>query len=160
MKFANLDRVLYQYRQHAHQIMKVNQKQILDNSNVITRKHLLKFGISMDPKTKCSFFWLGEIRQANAKKNKENYATQTISIKNFYDYPSVDKKKFFTGFCSALKSLWIKENNISKQQLELASVPLREKKTISTSKKKITAIKSISCNHGECFKQKRYTVFI
>ena len=34
------------------------------------------------------------------------------------------------------------------------------KKTIPPAKKKFTAIKSISCNHGECFKQKRYTVFI
>ena len=35
MKFANIDRVLYQYRQ-IHQIMKVNQKQI-NNSSVIIR---------------------------------------------------------------------------------------------------------------------------
>ena len=51
MKFANIDRVLYQYRQHAHQIMKINQKQILDNSNAITRKHLLKLNIKADLET-------------------------------------------------------------------------------------------------------------
>ena len=51
MKFANIDRVLYQYRQHAHQIMKVNQKQILDNSSVIIRKHLLSFNIKTDLET-------------------------------------------------------------------------------------------------------------
>ena len=51
MKFANIDRVLYQYRQHAHQIMKVNQKQILNNATVIIRKHLLRFNIKADSET-------------------------------------------------------------------------------------------------------------
>ena len=42
MKFANLKEVLYQYRQDSKQTTAINQKQILNNSSVIIRKHLLK----------------------------------------------------------------------------------------------------------------------
>ena len=124
MKFANLDRVLYQYRQHAHQIMKVNQKQILDNSNVITRKHLLKLNIKADLET-ISFFleWInhGLINQKfpetvkvfdeiffikgkfDIQKFKKvlGLLIQLVTIKNFYNYARIENS-FFIPHCLAL----------------------------------------------------------
>ena len=118
MKFANIDRVLYQYRQHAHQIMKINQKQILDNSNAITRKHLLKLNIKADLET-ISFFleWIdkGLINQKfpetvkvfdeiffikkdfDIQKFKKvlGLLIQLVTIKNFYNYARIEKS-FFT----------------------------------------------------------------
>ena len=126
LSFAAIDKILYKYRIHSLQDSAINREKQKKTHLLIVEEHLLKFGISMDPKTKAVFFGWEKLDRQTLKKIKKT-ATQTISIKNFYDYPSIDKKKFFTGFCSALKSLWIKENNISKQQLELASVPLREK---------------------------------
>ena len=106
MKFANLDRVLYQYRQHAHQIMKVNQKQILDNSNVITRKHLLKFNIKINVdtlKTTLSIY-KKKFHQQKFQETLELFY-QIINIKNFYDYSSINKKiilkQFYRGYRKA-----------------------------------------------------------
>ena len=48
MKFANLDKVLYQYRQDSKQTTAINKKQVLNNACVIIRKHLLKFNIKPD----------------------------------------------------------------------------------------------------------------
>ena len=117
MKFANLDRVLYQYRQHAHQIMKVNQKQILDNSNVITRKHLLKFNIKADIETIHFFLqWIdkGLVKQKFSEivkvfdiifiiKKKFDFQkfqkvllllSQLTAIKDFYNYARIEKILF------------------------------------------------------------------
>ena len=51
MKFANIDKVLYQYRQDYNQTTAINQKQILNNASVIIRKHLLKLNIKADLET-------------------------------------------------------------------------------------------------------------
>ena len=51
MKFGNLDKVLYQYRQDSNQTTAINQKQILNNASVIIRKHLLKLNIKTDLET-------------------------------------------------------------------------------------------------------------
>ena len=61
MKFANIDKVLYQYRQDSNQTTAINQKQILNNASVIIRKHLLKLNIKADLET-FIFFWHGLIR--------------------------------------------------------------------------------------------------
>ena len=118
MKFANIDRVLYQYRQHSHQIMKVNQKQILDNSNAITRKHLLKLNIKADLETIHFFLeWIdkGLINQKlpeivkvfdriffiKGKLDIQKFQKilgviyQIVSLKKFYDYSRVEKYFFF-----------------------------------------------------------------
>ena len=90
MKFANLDRVLYQYRQHAHQIMKVNQKQILDNANVITRKHLLKFNIKADSETIKMFLKWNDERADSQASQKFQEAIRVFedifTIKIFFEY--------------------------------------------------------------------------
>ena len=96
MKFANIDRVLYQYRQDFNQTTTINQKKILDNANVITRKHLLKFNIKTDSETIKMFLkWNDEKfdSQASQKFQKTlQVCLQIMNIKNFYGYPSVDKK--------------------------------------------------------------------
>ena len=99
MKFANLDRVLYQYRQHAHQIMKINQKQILDNASVIIRKHLLRFNIKVDLET-IRFFLPDNKEELDSQKFQKTLKLfyQIINIKNFYGYPSVDKKNILKQF--------------------------------------------------------------
>ena len=124
MKFANIDRVLYQYRQHAHQIMKVNQKQILDNSNAITRKHLLKLNIKADLETIHFFLaWIDkglinqkfpetvkvfdEIFFIKEKFDVQKFQkvllllSQLTAIKNFYNYARIEKS-FFIPHCLAL----------------------------------------------------------
>ena len=101
MKFANIDRVLYQYRQHAHQIMKVNQKQILDNSSVIIRKHLLSFNIKTDLETIKMFLnWNDEGVDSQASQKFQEAVRvfkEIFSIKDFYGYSGV--KKSFLIHC-------------------------------------------------------------
>ena len=95
MKFANIDRVLYQYRQHAHQIMKVNQKQILNNATVIIRKHLLRFNIKTDLETIKMFLnWNDdEVSPQASQKFQEaiRIFDKVFDIKNFYGYSCIEK---------------------------------------------------------------------
>ena len=95
MKFANIDRVLYQYRQHAHQIMKVNQKQILNNATVIIRKHLLRFNIKADSETIKMFFkWNDEKFDSQASQKFQEAVRvfeEIFSIKDFYGYSCIEK---------------------------------------------------------------------
>ena len=109
MKFANLDRVLYQYRQHAHQIMKVNQKQILDNANVITRKHLLKFNIKADSETIKMFLKWNDERADSQASQKFQEAIRVFedifTIKDFYDYSGVKKSVLIRCFLNLLSYL-------------------------------------------------------
>ena len=127
MKFANLDRVLYQYRQHHNQITKINQKQIIDNASVIIRKHLLKFNIKTDLETvkiflKCNddevsshtsqkFLEIVKIfdkiffikRKFDIQKFQKvlKVLCQLTAIKNFYNYARTEKS-FFIPHCLAL----------------------------------------------------------
>ena len=70
MKFANIDKVLYQYRQDSNQTTAINQKQILDNASVIIRKHLLRFNIKTDLETIRFFYQITKrnLRSKNFKK--------------------------------------------------------------------------------------------
>ena len=93
MKFANIDKVLYQYRQDSNQTTAINQKQILDNASVIIRKHLLRFNIKTDLET-IRFFLPDNKEEFEIQKFQKTLKLfyQIINIKNFYGYPSVDKK--------------------------------------------------------------------
>ena len=121
MKFANLDRVLYQYRQHAHQIMKANQKQILDNANVITRKHLLKFNIKADSETIKMFLKWNDERvdsQASQKFQEAIIVFEEIfTIKDFYDYSGVKKSLLIRCFPNLLS--YLRYSSLSKKNREM-----------------------------------------
>ena len=118
MKFVNLDKVLYQYRQDSNQTTTINQKQILNNANAITRKHLLKFNIKADSETIHFFMqWIdkGLINQKFPKTVKVfdkiffikgkfdvqkfqkvlGVIYQIVSLKKFYDYSRLEKSFFF-----------------------------------------------------------------
>ena len=99
MKFANLDKVLYQYRQDSTQTTAINQKQILDNASVIIRKHLLRFNIKTDLET-IRFFLPDNKEELDSQKFQKTLKLfyQIINIKNFYGYPSVDKKNILKQF--------------------------------------------------------------
>ena len=109
MKFANLDRVLYQYRQHAHQIMKVNQKQILDNASVIIRKHLLEFNIKADSETIKMFLnWNDDEVSPHASQKFQKAIRvfeEICTIKNFYGYSAVKKFPLGTYFLNLFSYL-------------------------------------------------------
>ena len=100
VKFANLDRVLYQYRQHHNQITKINQKQILDNASVIIRKHLLKFNIKADLETIKMFLkWNdGEVDSQISQKFQEAVRVfeKIFNIKDFYGYSDMKKSLLIT----------------------------------------------------------------
>ena len=83
MKFANIDRVLYQYRQDSKQTTKVNQKQILDNSSVIIRKHLLSFNIKADSETIKMFLKWNNERVDSQASQKFQEAVRVFE-RNFY----------------------------------------------------------------------------
>ena len=109
MKFANIDRVLYQYRQHAHQIMKVNQKQILDNASVIIRKHLLEFNIKADSETIKMFLnWNDDEVSPHASQKFQKAIRvfeEICTIKNFYGYSAVKKFPLGTYFLNLFSYL-------------------------------------------------------
>ena len=98
--------------------MKINQKQILDNSNAITRKHLLKLNIKADLETIHFFLaWINEgltyqkfpeivkvfdeiffiKKKFDIQKFKKvlGLLIQLVTIKNFYNYARIEKS-FFT----------------------------------------------------------------
>ena len=130
MKFANIDRVLYQYRQHAHQIMKVNQKQILNNATVIIRKHLLRFNIKADSETIKMFFkWNDEKFDSQASQKFQEAVRvfkEIFSIKDFYGYSGVKKSFLIHCFYNLLSylccsSLLKKNREILKKVFETLS---------------------------------------
>ena len=124
MKFANIDRVLYQYRQHAHQIMKVNQKQILNNATVIIRKHLLRFNIKTDSETIKMFFkWNDEKFDSQASQKFQEAVRvfeEIFSIKDFYGYSCIEKSAILPYYLNLLRylcrnRLFKKNRKISKE---------------------------------------------
>ena len=73
MRFANINRVLYNYRIHPSQDSTANHKIQKKMASIIRKKHLSKFGIKIDKKTEDIFLrGAGKLDKANAKKNKEN----------------------------------------------------------------------------------------
>ena len=127
MKFGNLDKVLYQYRQDSNQTTAINQKQILNNASVIIRKHLLKLNIKTDLETvkiflKCNddevsshtsqkFLEIVKVfdkiffikRKFDIQKFQKvlKVLCQLTAIKNFYNYARTEKS-FFIPYCLAL----------------------------------------------------------
>ena len=124
MKFANIDKVLYQYRQDSNQTTAINQKQILNNASVIIRKHLLKLNIKADLETIHFFLaWINEgltyqkfpeivtvfdkIFIIKEKFDIQKFQkvllllSQLTAIKNFYNYARIEKS-FFIPHCLAL----------------------------------------------------------
>ena len=124
MKFANIDKVLYQYRQDYNQTTAINQKQILNNASVIIRKHLLKLNIKADLETIHFFLeWIDkgltyqkftEIKKIFDKiffiKGKFDFQkfqkvlmllNQLTAIKKFYNHARIEKS-FFIPHCLAL----------------------------------------------------------
>ena len=127
MKFANLDKVLYQYRQDSNQTTAINQKQILNNASVIIRKHLLKFNIKADLETVKIFLKCNDVEVSSHTSQKFleivkvfdkiffikrkfdiqkfqkvlKVLCQLTAIKNFYDYARTEKS-FFIPHCLAL----------------------------------------------------------
>ena len=75
MKFANIDRVLYQYRQDSNQTTAINQKKILDNASVIIKKHLLKLNIKADLETIHFFLeWIDkELIYSKISRNRKGF---------------------------------------------------------------------------------------
>ena len=129
MKFANIDKILYQYRQDSNQTTAINQKQILNNACVIISNHLLKFNIKTDSETIHFFLrWINEglaykkfpetvkvldkiffikrkfdIQKFHIQKFQKILLllSQLIAIKNFYNYARIEKF-FFIPHCLAL----------------------------------------------------------
>ena len=124
MKFANIDKILYQYRQDSNQTTAINQKQILNNACVIISNHLLKFNIKTDSETIHFFLrWINEglaykkfpetvkvldkiffiKRKFHIQKFQKILLllSQLIAIKNFYNYARIEKF-FFIPHCLAL----------------------------------------------------------
>ncbi len=125
MKFSNLNKVLYQYRQHAHQITVINQKQILDNAGAIIQKHLLRFNIKADSETIHFFLqWIDKElvsqkfpetvkvldkiffikEEFNTQKFQKvlNLLNQLATIKNFYNYARIEKNFLNSHFLTLL----------------------------------------------------------
>ena len=124
MKFANIDKVLYQYRQDSNQTTAINQKQIINNACVIIKKHLLKLNIKSDLETIHFFLkWIDNVL-INQKFPeivtvfdkifiiKEKFdiqkfqkvlllLSQLTAIKKFYNYARIEKS-FFIPHCLAL----------------------------------------------------------
>ena len=106
MKLANLDKVLYQYRQDSNQTTAINQKQILNNAGIITKKHLLKFNIKTDLEI-IRFFLPDNKEELDSRKFQKalKIATQIFNIRNFYGYSSINKKiilkQFYRGYRKA-----------------------------------------------------------
>ena len=100
MKFANLDKVLYQYRQDSKQTTVINQKQILNNSSVIIRKHLLSFNIKADSETIKMFLkWNNERVDSQASQKFQEAVRvfeEILSIKDFYGYSGIKNPFLFT----------------------------------------------------------------
>ena len=124
MKFANIDKVLYQYRQDSNQTTAINQKQILNNTSVIIRKHLLQLNIKADLETIHFFLkWIDNVlsnqkfpeivkvfdkiffikRKFDIQKFQKvlKVLCQLTAIKNFYNYTRTEKS-FFIPHCLAL----------------------------------------------------------
>ena len=94
MKFANIDRVLYQYRQMPSDY-EINQKQILNNATVIIRKHLLRFNIKADLETiKILLNWNNKKFDSQASQKFQEAIRifdKVFDIKNFYGYSCIEK---------------------------------------------------------------------
>ena len=95
MKFANIDKVLYQYRQDSNQTTAINQKQILNNATVIIRKHLLRFNIKADLETiKILLNWNNKKFDSQASQKFQEAIRifdKVFDIKNFYGYSCIEK---------------------------------------------------------------------
>ena len=109
MKFANLDKVLYQYRQDSKQTTVINQKQILDNSSVIIRKHLLSFNIKADSETIKMFLkWNNERVDSQASQKFQEAVRvfeEILTIKDFYGYSDIKKSPLIAYFITMLSYL-------------------------------------------------------
>ena len=106
MKFANIDKVLYQYRQNSNQTTAINQKQILNNASVIIRKHLLKFNIKADLEI-IRFFLPDNKEEIDSQKFQKalKIATQIFNIRNFYGYSSKNKFTIYAQYLTFLRNL-------------------------------------------------------
>ncbi len=122
MKFSNLNKVLYQYRQDSNQTTTINQKQILGNASVLIKRHLLRFNIKADSETIKILLSLDKKMEFDSQKFQETLkiANQILRIKNFYGYSSINKKsilkQFYRGYRkSGFRGKWffIKEFGFS-----------------------------------------------
>ena len=106
MKFANLDKVLYQYRQDSKQTTAINQKQVLDNACVIIRKHLLKFNIKPDLEI-IRFFLPDNKEELDSQKFQKalKIAIQIFNIRNFYGYYCIEKLSIMPYYLTFLEYL-------------------------------------------------------
>ncbi len=125
VRFANIDRVLYQYHIHNKQDSVANREKQKQVHLLIVKNHFKKFGITIDTKIIPLFLGWNKSESQTLKEIKK-IVDRIFSIKDFYGYPGVNKKVVFYGFHTALTSQWIKEKNITKQQLQLADNPLRQ----------------------------------
>ena len=151
MKFANLDKVLYQYRQDSTQTTAINKKQVLNNACVIIRKHLLRFNIKTDLETIRFFLaWINEgltyqkfpeivkvfdeiffiKKKFDIQKFKKvlGLLIQLVTIKNFYNYARIEKS-FFTPHYISL-TMYFYQLPSGKKNRETISEFLKILKTI------------------------------
>ena len=106
MKFANLNKVLYKYRQHHKQTMAINQQQMFDNAAIIFNEHLLKFNIKADLNIiKIFLDWYEEKFDYQKFKKAVKVLEQIYLIKNFYGYTSIDRLKILLYYTDLLKYL-------------------------------------------------------
>ena len=109
MKFANLDKVLYQYRQDSNQTTAINQKQILNNASVIIREHLLKFNIKTDLETTKIFLkWNDDVVSPQTSQKFQEAVRvfeEIFTIKDFYGYSDIKKSPLIAYFLNLLSYL-------------------------------------------------------
>ncbi len=128
LSFAAIDEILYRYRVYNKQDSTANREKQKQAHLLIVKNHLKKFGITIDTKNTPFFSGRKKLESQTLKEIKK-IVDQILSIKDFYGYPRVNKKKVFSGFSSALKSQWVKEKNITKQQMKLTSILLGQDST-------------------------------
>ena len=121
MRFANINRVLYNYRIHPSQDSTANKKIQKKMAVKIVKKHLSKLGIKVDKKTE------DIVLRGAGKLDKESFkkiVSSLFSIKDFYGYSGIDKKIAFNYFCQYMQPHWMQ--SVTEYSLKLASIPLRQ----------------------------------
>ena len=126
--FANIDRVLYLYRIHPLQDSVANKEKQKQAHLLIVKNHFRKIGITMDHENILCFLVHKKLESQNLKKIK-GIVDRIFSIESFYEYPDLNKKIVFSIFNFAITYQWINEKNITTQQMELVSIPLRQYST-------------------------------
>ena len=138
MRFANLRKMLYYYRQHSSQNMRINESKIAISYINIVKNNLSNFNINIEEKLLKAI-----IKYDNAaldlKKFREIHKIfyQIISINNFYGYRGIDKNIFAKYIYQTIVQYWNKKIIKKKDFIEIRQVVQNSIKTFPVIKDNI-----------------------